>query len=412
MASLRKLLGRRNWTEWIVFLVLLAGSAALGNYLSSGTSWITLRGKIYQGLTAFGRNGRTPQRTAVVLLDDTDYWTHTATDPRMPELAARAPTNRIYLARMIDTLAAAHVGLIVLDIDLRSPSSRDSEVDLPEYADEDEILFRSIRDACAKNHQVVLASELISDGDGLHLARTIYDRAGFPGSCVHPGYIELPLDIRRVPSTVTLTSGVEVDSLSLAAVKANDLNAYKVASATEERDFPYSEFLPLTQFKTDSADQTLFSGREIDPKNVDELSGKLLNRIVLIGANWHTLAFDQGTFADRHPTPSGELPGVILHANYIEAALQGGIHNAFPESIGIALEVLLVLALSLLGMLELHWAWKWGAVLLSCVGVVIFCYLLLRTFGLMLDFFFPLIFLGLHSGYEHLHEWRHSAAKD
>jgi hypothetical protein len=45
-----------------------------------------------------------------------------------------------------------------------------------------------------------------------------------------------------------------------------------------------------------------------------------------------------------------------------------------------------------------------------------FSYLFLQTFGLFLDFFFPLIILTLHVSIEHIHhlverilEWRHTA---
>lgn len=410
--KLRQILGRRSWPEWVVFVALLAGSAALGNHLSSGTVWIDARAKIYQSLTAFGRSDRLPQRTAIVLLDDTDYWTDTSPDSKAPELAGRVPTNRAYIAELIDRLVDAHVGLIVLDFDLRSPDPQGVKDDLPEYKDENDAFFQSIRDACTHNHQIVLASELVNGKDGVGVGRNIYDAAHFPQSCVHQGYIELPRDIRRVPATVPVASGPDADSLSLAAVKAADLAAYETGAAQGERDFPYSEFLPLSNFKSSGEGQTLFSGREIATADRTALTAKLLNRIVLVGADWHTLALGQGPYADRHPSPAGDLPGVILHANYIEAALQGGIHKAFPESLAVLLEGLLVLSLSVLGMFEIHWAWKWSAVLLSCVAVIIFGYLLLRTFGLMLDFFFPLLFLGLHSGYEHVREWHHSAEKE
>jgi CHASE2 domain-containing sensor protein len=246
----------------------------------------------------------------------------------------------------------------------------------------------------------------------LSVTRNIYDAAELPQYCVHQGYIELPRDIRRVPATLHVASNIDVDSLSLAAVKAADSAAYEAGAAEGDRDFPYSEFLPLSSFISSGEGQTLFTGHEINTADRSALTAKLLNRIVLIGADWHTLAFGQGSYADRHPTPAGDLPGVVLHANYVEAALQRGTNKAFPESLSIVLEGILVLSLSILGMLEIHWAWKWSAVLLSCIAVIVFGYLLLRTFGLMLDFFFPLIFLGLHSGYEHVREWRHGAEKE
>jgi CHASE2 domain-containing sensor protein len=410
--SLRHILSRRSRSEWTVFIVLLVGSAALGNALSSSTVWIDARAAIYQTLSTFGRKTANPKHTAIVLLDDTDYWTEAIGTPAEAQLSGRAPTNRAYLARLVDTLDSANVRLIVLDFDLRSPNPSAKADDLATYDSENQLLFASIRQACDHGHQVVLASELIAANNGVTEARNIYDSANLPGSCVHKGYIELPRDIRRVPVTIATASGADSKSLSLAAVNAVDKDAYEAASSEGERDFPYSQFLPLSAFFPNGPEQSLFTGREIQAAASNDLESRLKSRIVLVGADWHTLALGQGAYADRHPTPAHDLPGVVLHANYIEAELQRGTNKPFPEPVAILLEGLLVLSLSILGMLEIHWAWKWGAVFVSSLGVLIFSYLLLRTFGLMLDFFFPLIFVGLHSGYEHIHEWRHSARKE
>jgi CHASE2 domain-containing sensor protein len=412
LPRLQHFLRRRSWFEWLVFVVLLAGSAILGNTLSSSTVWIAARGAIYQVLTTFGGSDRTPERTALVLLDDTDYWTEAGSDPAKSQLAGRTPTNRKYLALLIDRLAAANVGVIVLDFDLRSPDPKGAADDLPEYGPEDSTLFESISKACSLGSRIVLATELLGDSDGLHPARNIYDSAGLPQTCVRAGYIELPRDIRRVPVTVPTAAYGDADSLSLAAVGAADVAAHAASASPEDKDFPYSRFLQLSAFEPRGPHQTRFTGREIEAADPRALAAQLHNRIVLIGADWHTLAFGEGPLADQHPSPAHDLPGVVLHANYVEAALLRGLGKPFPESIAILLEILLVICLSILGLLEIHWAWKWSAVLISSLGVILFSYLLLRRFGLMLDFFFPLIFLGLHSGFEHVREWRHGDGKE
>jgi hypothetical protein len=95
MRKLRQILARRSFLDWIVFAGLLALSLYAGNRLSSGTTWIDARAKIYQAFTVFGRNDRLPQRTAVVLLDDTDYWIHFRRSPRPRARRPRAHQSRL-----------------------------------------------------------------------------------------------------------------------------------------------------------------------------------------------------------------------------------------------------------------------------------------------------------------------------
>jgi CHASE2 domain-containing sensor protein len=411
--NLRHTLGKRSWMDWIIFVALLTLFTWLGYKLSSGTVWIRTRAQIYQRLNTFGPPARYPQRTAIVLLDDDDYWTETpiSINPAPPQLAGRSPTNRAYLAALINKLTEAHVGLIVLDFDMRSPDPHSNKDDLLEYAQENTALFNAIQNVCAHVHQIVLASELTKSGKELAETRNIYDSAHLPEQCTHKGYIALPLDIRRVPVTVPLAVQRSADSLALSAVKAVDPAAYDRVTSRDETDFPYSQFMPLASFQA-GPHRTLWTGRDILNTDPRDLTAQLFNRIVLIGAGWHSLAYGQGPWADSHLTPSGQLPGVLVHANYMEAVLQNGTAKPFPESVAVALEVLLVLLLSVFGMLEIHWAWKWSAVLLSSVGVIVFSYLLLHTFGIMLDFFFPLIFVGVHSLYEHIREWRRVAREE
>jgi CHASE2 domain-containing sensor protein len=415
LLNLRQTLGKRSWIDWLIFCGLLAFSVWLGYKLSSKTIWIRTRAKIYQSLTTFGRPARYPQRTAIVLLNDDDYWIETpasSTNPAPPQLAGRSPTNRAYLAALIEKLTQAQVGLIVLDFDLRSPNNDPTTHDLPAYEAENGLLFTAIREVGKNSHQIVLASELSKQGNELAATRNIYDSANLPESSTHKGYIELPLDIRRVPVDVPVGSHDSAIPLALAAVKAVDPVAYDRVTSQDETDFPYSQFMPLATFNKTEPGRTLFTGRDILEADPRDLTAQLLNRIVLIGAGWHTLAHGQGPWADNHPTPAGDLPGVLVHANYIEAVLQNSTAKPFPESIAIVLEVLLVLLLSVFGMFEIHWVWKWSAVLASSLGVIVFSYLLLHTFGIMLDFFFPLIFVGLHSGYEHIREWRRIAREE
>ena len=427
LKSFRKLLGRKHPVDWVILVVLLALCGMAGHWLARSNVWVSLRAWIYQSMSTSATGSRHPQYTAVVLLDDQDYWSDhptaghegSATD----DLAGRVPTNRQYLARIVTQLAAAGAPVIALDFDLRAPLPP-SSVDFPAYRSEDDAFFTALRQACADGHSIVLASELVAQDEGVVEVPSIYDAAGLSDAsglsapCVRHGYIQLPRDIRRAPDLVPLQTGGEADPFAFAVVRSSRPAAYNKIARPHGNDFPYSEFISEAGFRDTSQGQVVFSGREILSMTAAELKQKLLipgstqqpnERVVVVGGGWHTLAMKEGPLVDTHPSPGGDMSGVLLHANYIEAASAEKLNVPFPDAAGEAIDAILVLLIACIGMLEIHAGWKWGAVVAVSVLVVVGSYLLMRTFGLFLDFFFPLIFLGLHAGFEHVREWRHAA---
>jgi CHASE2 domain-containing sensor protein len=389
----------------------MGASVMAGHHLSHSDLWVDLRARIFQATTALGRPPLYPQRTIAVLLDDDDYWSDAPLAGGAPgvrdALAGRVPTNRAYLARLITKLDAANVSVIALDFDLRSP--RPGTDDFSEYKPETDELIAAIRQACAHKKQIVLASSLTEASGEYAEVPSVYDSANLDSACVHKGYIQLPYDMRRLPGAVTLANGQQLDSFSLAATRAVDPVAYSRVIDDQETVFPYSRFITDAAFRDPSQEQSIFTGREILAADADKLAAKLVTRIVVIGADWHSLAWNQGPYVDRHNSPGGLLAGTLLHANYIEAMVQDGMLRPFPDNVAEILDVVLVLLLSCLGLLEIHVLWKWAGVAAVFLVVLVGSYLFLQTFGLFLDVFFPLIILGLHAVYEHLSEWRRAA---
>jgi len=79
--------------------------------------------------------------------------------------------------------------------------------------------------------------------------------------------------------------------------------------------------------------------------------------------------------------------------------------------VGVAIEVIFVLALSLvLAAPESGWK-KAGVVGATCVGLLAVAYFFFQNFGLFFDFFIPLILVAGHAGFEEIRDWKEKAAK-
>ncbi len=78
-----------------------------------------------------------------------------------------------------------------------------------------------------------------------------------------------------------------------------------------------------------------------------------------------------------------------------------------PETFSIILDTALILGLTVVGLLEIHPVWKWSSFVAVTCFVLVISYLFLQNFGLFLDFFFPLLILGAHTGFEHWRESNH-----
>jgi hypothetical protein len=71
----------------------------------------------------------------------------------------------------------------------------------------------------------------------------------------------------------------------------------------------------------------------------------------------------------------------------------------------------LALVLAMIGVLEIHTAWKWAAFGIGLVLSILFTYVLLQNLGVFLDFAIPMLMIILHTVAEEAlklwHEFRH-----
>ena len=265
---------------------------------------------------------------------------------------------------------------------------------------------------CTAGRNVVLATSVRLAGSQYVQVPSIYtaalasDPKGF--SCVRSGYIQLPYDLRLVPGQLQLEDGHALDSLSLATVKEIDPTQYKIAVDHPERGFRYSRYLSEENFGPRDGKRYRFTWSELEIATPVDLRRDLADKVVLVGGAWHSNAMGQGQRVDTYNSPAGSMPGVFLHANYIEA-LDGerGTFAPISDTTAEIMELSLALALALIGSFEIHAGWKWGAFGASLAISVVLTYVLLENLGLFLDFLVPVFVLIVHTLVEEFLAMRH-----
>jgi CHASE2 domain-containing sensor protein len=410
VTRLRSIVGpfvRKGWWHWLRFALLLTAGGLLGHVLNDAP-WLTqVRYSIYhrEMMMRGDRSQHYPKRTALVLLDDDDYWGNS--------YQARTPLKRDVLADLLDRLNALGVNTVAFDVDLRSPHPDDPKFEFADYQAEDEKLAAAIGRMCAAGRHVVLAASIQFGDDGYAQMPSIYTAKISNLSCVKLGYIQLPYDMRRIPGTLELTNGPPLDSLPLAVTGIVDPTARADSSNDTGHGFRFSEYLDEADFdKQLNGRSFVFSGNQIMTTDVVAMRDQLTDKLVFVGAKWHANAYGVGPLVDQHNSPGGMEPGVMLWANYVEAMLdRTGTFAPLSDSVGEMLEVGLVLALAMVGLLEIHTLWKWAAFAIGLILSLLLTYTLLQNLGVFLDFLIPLLIIVFHTLGEELinfwHEFQH-----
>ena len=322
---------------WCVVGLLIAGGISTSHFLEEKQSWLHLRYRIYQYLQRSSELVRPvlSKWTVPVLIDDEAYW--------KSELAGRAPINREYLAKLIRALDKGDPKVIAVDFDLRSPVVDGSLIDHPEYQDETAELIRAVQDV-SQRRAVVLPKTLgWNENREYVLESSVFDGANFNDN-VYLGYIDLPTDIRKVPSKLTLTDGTETTPFSSAIAQVVDADA--VWYAEKKGTFPYGSFMPPDGFRKK------LHATDALKASPDTLKADIDGNIVIIGSDRHSLAFKRGPLADGHPSPVGVIGGVYVHANYVEALIDGRIFKTWDKNVVVWLEILLAIIIAIAFALE------------------------------------------------------------
>jgi len=74
-----------------------------------------------------------------------------------------------------------------------------------------------------------------------------------------------------------------------------------------------------------------------------------------------------------------------------------GTFAPVSDSAAELMEIALALALAMIGVLEIHTAWKWAAFGIGLVLSILFTYSLLQNLGLFLDFLIPMLMIVVHA---------------
>ncbi len=388
-SSLRRKAGDGGY--WLRILLLIVLGMAVARWLSGFEWWRGATYRTYGLLLRTMQSAPTyPSWTAVVLIDDDDYW--------LGEWARRAPLKRATLAKLLKQINIASPRAIVIDVDLRAHKPDGEVLTHRDYDTETSELFSAIADV-AKTTPVVLPKTIGFDEqtDRFVVDVDLFDRLPL-GENVVAGYTRVPADLRNLALPTPL-NGEEVASLAAAAATLVDPKSVEAARHKGGRDFPFSMFLPATAY----SDVTV-SARDLLNGNATALR-KLKNRVVVIGGSWRRDAYGRGDPVDTHLTPVGSLPGALVHANYIEALLAQRtfspsyhwIHYLFDVVVGLALAAVFIAG---------RGAWKVLYLTLLSLVVAIVSLIAFQNLGTIFDAVPPLVLLAGHGAFETIAEWK------
>lgn len=384
----------RGWRYWVFAIAAIAGGMLLSYEIEHRYQFLGLRYSAYQLLQHTDRREmRYAQRVVFVAIGDDEFWTG--------ELDQRIPIKRDYLARLVSVLDAANPAVLALDYNFRSPVLDGRLVETPAYAGETAKLIDAVE--ATRNAWVVLPLTFDQRSyDTRHgtfaLDSSIFSNHRFSNPNVYWGYLNLHLDIRQIPLAIRAQgSGSRVRSFAqqIAALLDRRGTATRISDAEL-----FGSFMPQDAFDTVAAGLVLAeptgAWREI-----------VKHQAVIVSSFAHAEAFRRGPFLDTWLTPVGEVPGVVAHANYVEALVRDKLYPVSPVLFSESAEVLLSLAVAVLfasraGKLE-----KVAYFLIFLGSAVALSYLLLRHLAIFFDPVLPVLAVAAHSLFERAFGPRH-----
>jgi hypothetical protein len=310
------------------------------------------------------------KHVAVIIIGkDTPKTTVEPTVSKRKEIAAKpkevslACKRRLYIARLLNVLAAFVPKVVVLDMWFEPDSCSDLD---------SQTLWNEL-DSISKKIPVVSGigsynlSEILSNWPAelagvtrrqskiqpteLVSIRAINPVHSSSGKIIE-GVVELDSDSRKIPlswpvyeSFATVGTSAQprrIDSLSIAAVRAVDPQSPILARVgaldvhgsqlTSPDPFPYTSFLREEDLPIFRADEVICSSslaantvrEECHSTNAGGPDFKMLfnGKVVLIGF--------AGFGPDVHKSLIGNVPGVVLQANYVESLLENRVYNPIP----------------------------------------------------------------------------------
>jgi CHASE2 domain-containing sensor protein len=162
-----------------------------------------------------------------------------------------------------------------------------------------------------------------------------------------------------------------------------------IAKAMADNEFVYGGFLTDAAWEHDrvTAKQFLLGDQQA--------LEKCRNRVVIFGGTWHAYGKGRGATADQHSSPLGPLPGLYLHANYVEALLRDDFRPAVSEKFAVLIDLGIAVFFLWLFRSAKKRVMRVG-VLLTFVFLILAVYLGFTALGKYLDFITPVSLVIVH----------------
>ncbi|HUO06305.1 MAG TPA: CHASE2 domain-containing protein [Candidatus Binataceae bacterium] len=330
---------------------------------------------------------------ALVEVDDETFW--------KPPFSGIQPTNRRALGDLVRKAAAGGATVIALDFQLYSTS--DKPGDDPIRADDNQYLLESIRQAVNAGTRVVLTQGFIQTEDGRWKEEPgIFERGALPEGVTF-GYINLPTDKREIPlsKTIAPSGGGEparADSFALQIVdqyeqsinmREKTRSESRIAAAIRDETFVCGSFVVPGSFVRISARDLL---------NVGPAAELCNGRIVIVGGAWH-VSGGRGPLIESFASPVGRIPGMQLHANYVEALLDDRFQPRMSMWTGVVID--LIVGFMIYFLYNHATSSEQNFVLAVPLAMILFAYVTSANLGLYLDFVPPMSLYFVHLAWEH-----------
>jgi CHASE2 domain-containing sensor protein len=343
----------------------------------------------------------------IVEVDDSSFW--------HPPFSGVQPTNRRALADLALSASKQFPAVIAFDFAWKSPTWEPRDDDVRGKGNKylletiSAIATRKKAPVISKSVPVVVTTGLVDNKHGAWIREpNIFEDTAYEKAGASVGHINLPLDPRQIPLQMKAWEWNsryerEFDSFAFEVAEAYERAAHispsvgdnsSIRDAMNVGEFVFGGFLDRDAFPRVSASDLLKS------KGTANLCQ---NRIVLIGGTWHQYSENNGPLIESFRSPVGSIPGVYLHANYIESLLDGRFQKAVPAWLAVLIDLVLAVILYVASSLPQ----RLGArivlfvVLFSPLAIA---YVLSASAGLYLDFIIPLLLLSAHLAIDHYRE--------
>lgn len=416
MRRLRQLAAKfpkRSPGYWFGALVVLAVILWTEPFIDAKLNLADERNWAFEHFAQSVTNPALPRDVKLVLIGDDEYWDG--------DLHHRSPTDRSYIARLVQALDVANAQVIALDFDLRLPHPNDvatpgryAVVDAYKpYRDETDLLVKAIDDV-AQRRKIVLSRTISGKVDGpFDFESDAYQAYGLctrlhadgqwdnPGTPEFPltaearqniscGYIALMTDKRRVPPPARINGQSErLDAFPLAIVRAWDQSAVpRLESGTY-----YASYIRQDVIRNPRI--TMSAGSLLgDPAKARSILG---GKPVIVGAAWSQRAKGRGGQVDLHDTPIGKVSGPVIYENVAEAVLSNRALRGLDEHALWWLELLVGMAAAVIFAAFSDFRMRVVVVVAAIALMFVAQWMILQLFGTFFDAFVPVVGLGLHA---------------